>query len=751
MGLTSPPPNLISFDPDFASPGDWAAMYRSCYWQVVPSHMPSAGQNWKRPALADWKSLQEAMVPDATFERWYGVQGEHARRINMGILTGRASGNVFVIDLDEYKTPEALGWWRGVMAEHNNDMEIETCQQVTGGGGRQLFFTAPSGWHAPTNKTPIGVDIRGQGGFAVLPPSQHISGNSYAWKAGCAPWECETAIAPDWLLQAVAELVERYGGDQNRDPSNGTAKVNTASPAEDFNAFGQRVDNRDHYMRDLIWAAIINWRRECPIAPSGPESQARMKEVWAVYERRTKSRLPAVDGVSNADLLEREGRGYSLFIEKWHRAIGKWSTDVAEASQRPLAKDEWREATAALPGASATTAPTGIPLQSAFPIAEAAIPPRDWIIPGLFLRRHLSVLVAPPGSGKSLLTLQLAIAIATGRSWGGWKVRAAKKVLVVNAEDDTDEMRRRLFAAALEMKIKQPELEGRLFLADAPESIVIARADNKTKTVVRTPLLEELVHTVKGNDIGCVIVDPFAETFEGDENSNSEIKWAGILWREVARRTDSSVMLVHHTKKYAGAMAGDADASRGGGALIGTARILSTLFAMTEEEAATLNITPEDRTKYVRFDDAKANLSLITGQAKWFEKKGVTLNNGTGLVPGDEVGVLAPWEPPGMFEGVSMHTVGQILDTIDRGLMDDDGLPTGQFYTAAASGPTKERWAGTVISRLLGCDEKRSKTILKEWVRNEVLESYEYADPVARKPRAGVRSVLNNRPDRRPA
>jgi hypothetical protein len=69
-----------AFEPEWAAPGDWAAMYRAAGLQVVPSHLPSEHQNWKRPALADWKSLQEELVPQNTFDRWYSAQGEHARR-----------------------------------------------------------------------------------------------------------------------------------------------------------------------------------------------------------------------------------------------------------------------------------------------------------------------------------------------------------------------------------------------------------------------------------------------------------------------------------------------------------------------------------------------------------------------------------------------------------------------------------------------------------------------------------------------
>jgi hypothetical protein len=434
-----------------------------------------------------------------------------------------------------------------------------------------------------------------------------------------------------------------------------------------------------------------------------------------------------------------------MFANKWRRTLRNWGSprmvkDAAELRSSPLPGEAIKE--------NPTPPIKSIPLQSAFPIKEADIPRRDWIVPGLFLRRYLSVLVAPPGSGKSLLTLQIAIAVAICMVWGGWTPRMAAKVLVINGEDDIDEMRRRLFAAAHVMKVDQTELAGKVLLADAPESIVIARTDPKSRTVVRTPLLEVLVQTIIDNGICVIIVDPFAETFEGDENSNSEIKWAGILWREVARRTGASVLLVHHTRKYAGAMAGDADASRGGGALIGTARILSTLFAMTEEEAGVMNVKPDDRTRYVRFDDAKANQSLISGKARWFEKQTVTLANGNGFVPGDDVGVLVPWSPPGLLGGVSMVTIGQILDTLDRGLTDEQGQHTGQYYTTSTSSP--ERWAGTVITRLLGSEDERATRILKEWLKNEVLETFNYNDPAVRKPRVGVRSILNNRPDRVP-
>lgn len=248
---------------------------------------------------------------------------------------------------------------------------------------------------------------------------------------------------------------------------------------------------------------------------------------------------------------------------------------------------------------------------------------------------------------------------------------------------------------------------------------------------------------IQENGIGVVIVDPFAETFEGDESNNSEVKWAGVIWREVARRTGVALVLVHHTKKYAGDMAGNADASRGGGSMIGISRILVTLFDMTADEAAAMGIPLEDRTNYVRFDDAKANHNK-KGVVRWFEKQSVNLGNGTGFIDGDDVGVLVPWKPPGLLEAFSDRELNLVLDSIDKGVMDDAGTYTGQFYSPRSNGG--DRWVGKVLMRMLDVSEESAKAVVKSWLESGLLEVEDYDDPVQRKSRKGVRVDSAKRP-----
>ena len=59
--------------------------------------------------------------------------------------------------------------------------------------------------------------------------------------------------------------------------------------------------------------------------------EQRISEATTLYEiGKTLS-----DTLDTAELLEREGRGYSEFRKKWKIAMSKWDTDVAEAAKIP--------------------------------------------------------------------------------------------------------------------------------------------------------------------------------------------------------------------------------------------------------------------------------------------------------------------------------------------------------------------------------------------------------------------------------
>ena len=124
------------------------------------------------------------------------------------------------------------------------------------------------------------------------------------------------------------------------------------------------------------------------------------------------------------------------------------------------------------------------------------------------------------------------------------------------------------------------------------------------------------------------------------------MKQIGAIYRSIAKQAECAVLLVHHTRKNSQGMAGDMDVSRGASALSGICRVMSTLFNMSREDAKMYNVEEDERHRFVRFDGAKANLSLTTNRAKWFRRVSVDIPNG------DQVGALEKWTPPHPYDDI---------------------------------------------------------------------------------------------------
>jgi AAA domain len=270
----------------------------------------------------------------------------------------------------------------------------------------------------------------------------------------------------------------------------------------------------------------------------------------------------------------------------------------------------------------------------------AMLPRRRWLLGGALLRGNLTLKIAPPGVGKSTLGIEQAVAIVTGRPITDQEVHEQTKVWIYNNEDDADELKRRLAAVLQHWDIPLDEVRGRLALnSGADRPLLIAKLD-RAGTVIRMPDVDACIEHIRAHQIGAFIVDPFVETHEVAENSNEQIKAVAVMFREIARAGNCAVVLVHHTAKppqgSSDGHAGNLNTSRGASALAGVARIVQTLFSMSARDAEQHGVDDDERHLFVRLDDAKANLGLISGRARWFRRVGVTIANG------DEVGVLVP-------------------------------------------------------------------------------------------------------------
>lgn len=129
---------------------------------------------------------------------------------NIGLATGEPSG-IWVLDLD---TPEALG-----LIEAELGFSLPATVAAKTGRGRHLYWRLPEGI-AIANRAGVvkGVDVRGNGGYVVAPPSLHYSGAYYEWEED----------TPDEVIEAPAGLLELV----RKPASKPMPKLATVDPVE---------------------------------------------------------------------------------------------------------------------------------------------------------------------------------------------------------------------------------------------------------------------------------------------------------------------------------------------------------------------------------------------------------------------------------------------------------------------------------------------------------------------------------------
>lgn len=136
---------------------------------------------------------KDATTDAAQIKAWW----QQYPNANIGLATGSVSQNIFVIDLDidEDRGIDGYHSLEDWQREHGDFPETWTA--ITGRGGYHLYYR---GNGKIKNRAGIidGVDIRGNGGYVVAPPSIHKNGNRYEWEY--SPDEFELAKADNNVM-----------------------------------------------------------------------------------------------------------------------------------------------------------------------------------------------------------------------------------------------------------------------------------------------------------------------------------------------------------------------------------------------------------------------------------------------------------------------------------------------------------------------------------------------------------------------
>ncbi len=175
---------------------DHALFYAGRGFSVIPIQ-----PGGKRP-LVRWQRFQSERPDEATIRRWLRRWPE----ANLAIVTGAVS-DLVVLDVD----PAHGGDDSLAALERRFGRLPETVEVLTGGGGRHLWFRHPGGFFPNRAGIRPGLDIRGDGGYVVVPPSLHPSGRRYLFEVDHHPEDVEVAPMPDWLRDLDSLGVHRSG------------------------------------------------------------------------------------------------------------------------------------------------------------------------------------------------------------------------------------------------------------------------------------------------------------------------------------------------------------------------------------------------------------------------------------------------------------------------------------------------------------------------------------------------------------
>jgi hypothetical protein len=178
----------------------WIERYLRLGFSVIPVRYLD-----KAPPLVKWEEYQRRQPTSADVEDWF----RRFKVFNVAVVTGRVS-RLLVIDFDDYDTYEE--WLGSLPLRYRLVVYNFTIRVKTPRGAHVYIRPENPGIIPPCKKDySMGIDIKGEGGYVVAPPSIIRPGNKYRFMEGSSFRVMNAYLPPLWdeTVQYLLESVKR--------------------------------------------------------------------------------------------------------------------------------------------------------------------------------------------------------------------------------------------------------------------------------------------------------------------------------------------------------------------------------------------------------------------------------------------------------------------------------------------------------------------------------------------------------------
>jgi RecA-family ATPase len=173
------------------------------------------------------------------------------------------------------------------------------------------------------------------------------------------------------------------------------------------------------------------------------------------------------------------------------------------------------------------------------------VPKRQWLVRNRIPAGNVTLLTGDGAAGKTTIALQLVAATVRGTDWLGAVIERPGPVIFFSAEEDFDEIHRRLAAILVRESIPFRELDGVHLLCMPGDDAVLGSPD-KGGAIRPTSLFQRLEQAVRKIQPTLMVVEAAADVFAGNENDRSQVRQFIALLRRLARTSGAAVLLLAH-------------------------------------------------------------------------------------------------------------------------------------------------------------------------------------------------------------